>query len=70
MATLQAIVLNVSNASLLVCDLSSRQQVIVHTAQARCFCPGERICIRFNGVMTASIPPQISALCIDRLCPC
>ena len=68
MTTMQANILSVSDASLLVCDLCTRQQVIVHTAQARCFCPGESICIHFNGVMTASIPPQISALCIDRLC--
>ena len=65
--TMEARVLEVNNGSLLVCDCNTSQRVLVFTTQACCFCVGDRICIEFNGVMTRSIPPQITAICICRV---
>lgn len=64
--TMRARVLRVQCDSLLVCDCCACQRVVVHTTHACCFCPGDLVCIRFNGAMTASIPPQISATCITK----
>jgi len=52
--------------SLLVCDCSTCQQVQVNTANACCYQVGDCLCIHYNGAMTNSIPPQISATCIHR----
>ena len=68
MTTLTALVQQVQSERLLVWDPASRQEVLVHTTQAFCFRPGEWVRIHYNGVMTASIPPQITATCIDRIC--
>lgn len=65
MATMRATVCQVLSDGLLVWDQDTCQEVIVNTTGAGNFCPGDRICIRYNGVMTASIPPQISASCIS-----
>lgn len=62
-----AIVLNVGVGNLLVRDLSNNQEVRVNTRDARRFAPGDRVAILYNGAMTASIPPQISAISIQRL---
>ena len=70
MTTMIATVLTVQNNALLVCDQSVSEEVIVHTANARCFCPGDRVSIDYNGIMTRSIPPQISAHCIRKLPAC
>lgn len=63
-----AVVCEVGCDVLLVCDLENDQQVEVHTNQARCFREGEQICICYDGAMTRSIPPQISACRIWRMC--
>ena len=42
------------------------QEVMVYTTCACRFCPGERVCVCYNGVMTRSIPPQINAMSIRR----
>lgn len=55
---------------LLVCDLCNGREVLVHTDKACCFCPGQCVCIEYNGAMTMSIPPQISAECIQQICCC
>jgi len=65
--TMHAAVLCVECCQLLVCDCDTRQNVIVHTPAARCFCPGDCICIEYSGAMTMSIPPQITATCITNL---
>lgn len=65
--TMQATVCIVERGQLLVCDHATRQEVVVHTGQACCFHVGDCICIHYNGIMTASIPPQISADCIHVL---
>ncbi len=65
--TMNATVQTVENGQLLVCDMETNQDVVVHTSCAYRFCPGDRVCIEFNGAMTMSIPPQISATCIKRM---
>ena len=62
-----ATVVEVQPASLLVRDLSTFQDVVVHTNQTRCFSVGDRVRIWFSGAMTNSIPPQISAIRIRRI---
>ena len=64
LVTMKACVLRVCRCDLLVCDLSSSQEVLVHTPKACCFSVGDRVCIEYNGAMTLSIPPQISATSI------
>lgn len=63
-----AVVLCMQNSSLLVCDCSTQQKVLVHTDQACCFSCGDRVRIEYSGMMTMSLPPQITALCISRMC--
>ncbi|PWM38415.1 MAG: hypothetical protein DBX52_07240 [Clostridiales bacterium] len=67
---MRAIVINVQRDRLLVLDLRNRQRVAVLTPDARRFRRGELVRIRYNGVMTKSIPPQISAIRIERLSCC
>lgn len=64
----QAEVLEVRNCQLLVCDCRTGQTVLVHTQQACCFSRGDRVEIKHSGAMTMSLPPQVSALCISRVC--
>lgn len=63
-----AVVLYMQNSSLLVCDCSTQQKVLVHIDQACCFSCGDRVRIEYSGMMTMSLPPQITALCISRMC--
>ena len=67
--TMKARILRSGCCELLVCDLCTCQEVLVHTDQACRFCPGQCVCVEYNGAMTMSIPPQISADCI-KLIPC
>lgn len=62
-----AIVLSVGPGSMLVRDISNNQEVRVNTSEAQRFSPGDRIAIFYNGAMTASIPPQIAAISIQRI---
>ena len=62
-----AIVREVRANSLLVRDISIPQDVIVHTDTARRFCVGDKVSILYSGVMTRSIPPQITAIRIRRI---
>lgn len=55
--------------TLLVFDRATRQDVLVHTRSTRCFREGDRVSILYNGVMTRSLPPQITAVYIRRLNP-
>ena len=68
--TMTARVLRVCPCELLVCDMCTSQEVLVHTPQACCFQKGQRVCITYNGAMTNSLPPQITAESIFRLCGC
>ena len=62
--TICATVRQVHPRSLLVYDNSTAQEILVHTANACRFSIGDCVCIHFSGIMTMSIPPQISATCI------
>ncbi|WP_186567046.1 hypothetical protein [Lawsonibacter celer] len=64
---MQAIVIEVQWGRLLVLDLNTRQNVLVNTSDARWFSPGDMVRIWYNGAMTNSIPPQISALSITAV---
>lgn len=54
---------------LVVRDRRTRRSVIVFTRQTRCFEPGDVVSVLFNGVITQSIPPQITAIAVRRLSP-
>ena len=64
-----ATVLSVQRSNLLVFDFANRQQVQVNTNDAFRFRPGDLVRIRYNGAMTMSIPPQISAIRIMKISP-
>ena len=66
--TFQAVVLEVRNCQLLVCDCRTGQTVLVHTQRACCFSRGDCVKIEHSGAMTMSLPSQVSALCISRVC--
>lgn len=68
--TMKACILRVCCCDLLVCNLHTSQQVLVHTPSACCFRAGEKVCIEYSGAMTMSIPPQVSASSIKRLDRC
>ena len=68
--TMKARILRVCRCDLLVCDLCTAQEVLVHTPKACCFHIGECICIEYSGAMTLSIPPQISAVRIEHMDRC
>lgn len=65
--TITAIVISVMSGRLLVRDLSNGMEIMVNTRLARRFSPGEYVRIVFNGQMTHSLPPQITATAIQRL---
>ena len=71
MVTMLATVVQSWNTSqVLVTDNANGQQVLVNTEyDTRGLVPGDQVRIVFNGVMTASIPPQISAqsICVLRV---
>lgn len=62
-----ATVLQVYGCELLVRDLTTSQEIIVHTMLASCFAVGENVSISYNGAMTLSIPPQITAIDLHRI---
>lgn len=66
MTAMCAVVLETGGRRLLVRDSRTNQEIEVNT---RCNCNfrvGDRIIIFYNGAMTMSIPPQISAIRIQR----
>lgn len=67
--TMTATVLEVNPRSLLVRNEANGEEVLVLTNNASQYSVGDRIRITFNGQMTFSIPPQISAQSIQRLNP-
>mgnify|MGYP000243330278 FL=1 len=66
---MQAVVIEVQWGRLLVLDLDARQRVLVNTPDASRFRPGDTIRIWYDGVMTASIPPQINAWGVAAMPP-
>lgn len=67
MTTMHAVVRQVGCDHLLVCNCETNQEVLVYTDSACCFRPCDHVCICFNGVMTMSIPPQITAESIKKM---
>lgn len=65
--TIHATVLRAERCRLCVCDHSTQQEIIVHSPCACRFRHGDCVCIRYSGAMTMSIPPQISAACIEKV---
>ena len=52
---------------ILVTDISNGDQVQVNLSGPARFAPGDRVRITYNGVMTRSIPPQITAESIQNI---
>lgn len=65
--TFLARVLEASDDNLLVCNVRNGMEILAHVRGAGCFCVGDYVCIRFNGAMTMSIPPQITACRIRKI---
>ena len=67
MVTMFATVVQAWGSQVLVRDQSNNQEVLVHTNHSTSnLAAGDVVRIVYNGVMTASIPPQINAqsICI------
>lgn len=64
---MNATVLRVDRQSLLVRDDATGEEVLVFTPNANRFSVGDRVRIIHSGQMTLSIPPQITAISIQRL---
>ena len=62
-----AAVCRVQVCCLCVCEHCMCKGFLVQTNCACRFHVGDRVCIHYNGVMTRSIPPQITAACIERI---
>ena len=62
-----AAVINTGRDHMMVFDLATRQRVRVITRNTCCFRRGTLVRIRYDGVMTQSIPPQITAQGIVRV---
>lgn len=62
---MNATVTQVRPENLLVNDLSNNQEVLVHFRFSNQFSVGDNIQITYNGIMTRSIPPQITASSIQ-----
>lgn len=70
MVTMIATVVQAWGTQVLVTDSANGQEVLVNTNNSTGnLMAGEQVRIVFNGVMTASIPPQISAqsICVLRV---
>ena len=65
--SMKACILQANDCDLLVRDCNTKQEVVVHSDHACHFCVGDTVCIVYNGVMTLSIPPQISAMNIRKI---
>ena len=66
MTSMCARILDIDDDRLLVMDMRTKQEVAVNTD---CKCGlevGDRVNIFYNGAMTMSIPPQISAIRIRK----
>jgi O-glycosyl hydrolase len=67
---LATVVQSWNTTQVLVTDNANGQQVLVNTNHNTSnLNPGDQVRIVFNGVMTASLPPQISAqsICVQRV---
>ena len=70
MVTMLATVVQAWGSQVLVTDNANGQEVLVNTNNSTSnLTAGDQVRIVFNGVMTASLPPQISAqsICVLRV---
>lgn len=70
MVTMIATVVQAWGSQVLVTDNANGQEVLVNTNNSTSnLVAGDQVRIVFNGVMTASLPPQISAqsICVLRV---
>ena len=70
MVTMIATVVQAWGTQVLVTDSSNGQEVLVNTAYSTSnLAAGDQVRIVYDGVMTASLPPQISAqsICVLRV---
>lgn len=71
MVTMFATVVQAWGSQVLVTNNANGQEVLVNTNYStRNLSAGDQVRIQFNGAMTASIPPQISAISICVLQAC
>jgi len=62
-----ATVIRTGSGNMLVRDSENDQEVLVFTSDFRSFSPGDRVRITYSGAMTRSIPPQITAISIEKI---
>jgi len=62
---MNATITQVQPRNLLVNDLSTNQEVLVHSRNSSRFSAGDDVRITYDGKMTKSIPPQITAIAIQ-----
>ena len=70
MVTMIATVVQAWGTQVLVTDNANGQEVLVNTRHSTGnLAAGDQVRIVYNGVMTASLPPQISAqsICVQRV---
>ncbi len=70
MVTMTATVVQAWGTQVLVTDNANGQEVLVNTGyNTTNLAAGDQVRIVYNGVMTASLPPQISAqsICVQRV---
>ena len=70
MVTMIATVVRAWGSQVLVTDNANGQEVLVNTNNSTCnLSAGDQVRIVFDGIMTASLPPQISAqsICVLRV---
>ena len=63
---MEAEVLTNEGDHLLVRDTQG-MEVLVHTPKKTEVCPGDRVYLRYDGAMTRSLPPQITAGSVEVL---
>lgn len=64
-----ALILKSERGQMLVRDCHTGQTILVHVRCACGFRAGNCVRITYSGAMTMSIPPQITAHSIRRVCP-
>lgn len=62
-----ATVIRTDTRSMLVRDSQTGNEVLVNFSNASRFTPGDQVRITYNGIMTHSIPPQITANAVSRI---
>lgn len=66
MTAITGTVLLIGDGFLVLQSDQDGQEIMVNTPWACRFCPGDRVCVCYNGIMTRSLPPQINASSIRK----